>query len=149
MKKFAFPLDRVLDWRRTQAGIEEANLGRLHAELRSLEARQTALIQEFDRQRDTLIRAESHTGFELTIFDEYRKSVVIDWARLEQARAQCGTRIAAQIEAVRAKRRDLRLLERLRDRRFAEWTAELGREVDREAADAYLARRQNRAPVSL
>ena len=35
MKKFCFPLDRVMEWRRTQARIEESKLERLYAELRA------------------------------------------------------------------------------------------------------------------
>jgi hypothetical protein len=37
-------------------------------------------------------------------------------------------------------RRDLRLLEKLRDKRLAEWTIEAGREMDKVAGELYLAR---------
>jgi hypothetical protein len=43
MRKFRFPLDRVMDWRRTQARIEEAKLEQLHGEVRGIEARQAEL----------------------------------------------------------------------------------------------------------
>ena len=140
MKKFEFPLSRVLEWRRSQARIEAAKLARLNTELLTTEKQQKNLIGEFDRQREVLVRAESHTAFELTMFDEYRKSVVIDWAKLEQIRTQTRARILKQIDVVSAKRRDLRLLERLHDRRHTEWSVELSREIDQQAEEAYLTR---------
>ncbi|MBV8842945.1 MAG: hypothetical protein JO307_09050, partial [Bryobacterales bacterium] len=55
MRKFSFPLARILDWRRTQAGIEEMKLSRLQAELRDLEARIAHARQEqADSERDLL-----------------------------------------------------------------------------------------------
>ena len=38
------------------------------------------------------------------------------------------------------KRREVRLLEKLKERRLRTWQEELGREIDREADEAYLAK---------
>jgi hypothetical protein len=69
-------------------------------------------------------------------------------SRLTQARQQCGKQISAQIEAVTSKRRDVKLIEKLKQRRFDGWTAELGREIDRQADEAFLAKwnRRQRVP---
>jgi hypothetical protein len=50
----------------------------------------------------------------------------------------CQKRIAAQMETVVQKRRDLRLLERLYDRKLAEWKKDLAREIDQQAEELNL-----------
>ena len=138
MKRFAFPLDRVMGWRRTQAHIEESKLERLHAEMRAIESRTAEVLNEREHSEAQIVAAGSATGMELAALDSFKKASVAECARLADAAADARKRIAAQLQVVTQKRRDLRLLENLRDRKLRAWKSELDREIDREASELYL-----------
>ena len=141
MKKFSFPLDRVLDWRRTQARVEESKLERLHAALRKIEARRKALDLE-RRQTDARLLAErAATGQELAALDAFRKHLRSEQARLAQARHDCSNKLTAQMQAVTARRRDVRLLEKLKQKKLELWTSDWSREIDHQATEVFLAKR--------
>ena|SRR5579862_4090587 len=140
MKKFAFPLGRVLDWRAMQAQAEESKLERLYAELRAIDSKEAALMRQRADSERALLAAASATGAELAALDTFRRFTVTEHTRLENLRADCSKRIAEQIKIVSAKRRDLRLLERMRTQRFQAWTREFHREIDGQADEAYLAK---------
>lgn len=140
MKKFVFTLERVMDWRRTQARVEESKLERLYAELRGIDARQAAVLEERAESEEALRTANVSTGLELAALDAFQRFTVAERARLESARLECRKRSAAQIQIVAAKRRDVRLLERLREQRLKTWETELGREIDAQADEAFLAK---------
>lgn len=140
MKKFQFPLDRVLAFRRTQAKLEAAKLERLHEVLRTLDARAEALQRDLAAARQQLASSGSVTGAELAALERYRTSAIAEEVRLAQARGQCQRQIAAQREIAITRQREQRLLEKLRDRRRAEWQADYAREQDRQAEESYLSR---------
>jgi flagellar export protein FliJ len=140
VKKFHFPLDRALDWRRTQARIEESKLERLYTALRTIDAQDVALHNERTQTETALLSAGEVTGQELAALGAFQRHVRAEQARLKQARQECGKKIAAQIEAVTGKRRDVKLIENVKRRRLDGWTAELGREIDRDADEAFLAK---------
>jgi len=142
MKKFAFPLERVLDFRRTQARVEEIRLEQLNTEIRGIEARQAALDAQRRGSETAVLSGPGATGLELAELDRFRRFVSAERSRLERQRSDCAGRIAAQIQAVAQKRRDVRLLERLRDRALSSWKVELGREIEAQAEEAHRARRR-------
>jgi flagellar export protein FliJ len=147
VKKFNFPLGRVIDWRETQARVEESKLETLYAELRSIDSQQHALDREREAAEKT-VAARGATGTELARLGEFRRFTIIERTRLEQLRGEVSRKIAAQIQVVAAKRRDVRLLERLKQQKLIAWHRELGRELDAQADEAYLAkwnREQRRA----
>lgn len=139
MKKFHFPMGRVIDWREAQARLEEAKLETLYAELRAIESQQ----QTLDRERDAAeknVAARGAMGAELARLGEFRRFTIVERTRLEKVRAEVSGKIAAQIQVVAAKRRDVRLLERLKQQKLIAWHRELGRELDAQADEAYLAK---------
>ncbi len=140
MKKFEFPLSRVLDWRQTLARIEELKLERLYAELRAIESREAELLAERSRSERAAAEARSQTGSELAALDAFRRFAIAEHTRLEQLRAESKKRIADQIGVVALKRRDVRLLEHLKDRRMGEWNRDLAREIETQAGEIYLAK---------
>jgi flagellar export protein FliJ len=140
MKNFNFRLDRVMDWRRTQTCIEQAKLEQLFSELQSIDAREDALLAQRTESEQELLTESAATGFELATLDAFRQFTVAERSRLSTKRRDCGKRIALQMQVVAGKRRDVRLLEKLREQRLKSWQAELGRDVDRQADEAYLAR---------
>jgi flagellar export protein FliJ len=143
MKKFSFPLGRVMDFRATQARVEEQKLEALYAELRRIADRESGLMRDRLEAEQAVLRGAS--GSEFSALDSFRRFSVAEHTRLESLRADCSKRIAAQIQVVAAKRRDVRLLERLKDQRHREWTRELDREIDAQADEAFLAKLHRRA----
>jgi hypothetical protein len=144
MKKFVFSLNRVMDWRDTQARVAESKLQKLHAELASIEARSTLLLKERSRSDLELLAAPSATGAELRAISAFRRFSVIEHTRLEALRTDFTRRIAAQLQVVVAKRRDVRLLERLKEQRFAAWQTDFNREIDAQAEESHLAKWNSR-----
>jgi len=150
MKKFAFPLDRVLAWRRMQARLEEMTLERLNAERRALESRALSLQRELTGVVNGLLRGGRITGTDLEALDRFRQSSAREVSRVEASMGDLDRKIAAQMEAVSGRRRDARLIERLRDEKFSKWRAEFQKEIDREAGEAHLAKhlsKQRSRPV--
>src|SRR5437588_7007627 len=121
MKQFRFGLERVLAWRRAQARVEEFRLEALHAELRGIGVH----AQEMARSRETagrdLLASGSATGVELALLDSFHKAADAEMARLKTAGADCSRRIEVQMEVVTTRRRDVKLLERLKERRLRDW----------------------------
>ncbi len=154
LEKLAMPMARP-EWRKIplsarspawsdrgelQARIEETKLEQLHGEIRGIEARQAELNGQRTESEKALLDAPSVTGLQLAELDVFQRFSIAENARLERRRVECGQRIAAQIQLVAEKRRDVRLLERLKEQRLKTWNTELGREIDAQADEAHLAK---------
>ena len=127
-----------MDWRRTQVRIEEAALDRLHVELRGIEACLAEMRLSKEQSENAILTAASVMGAELRDLDVFKTASKAEFEKLTKAAADSRTRIAAQIEVLSRKRRDLRLLENLRHSKLDAWRADLEREIDNEAAELYL-----------
>jgi flagellar export protein FliJ len=140
VKKFTFSLEKVLAWRRVQVQVAEAELERLHAELRAAEASRQALGEEGTRVEQEFLHSQSATAPEFTGLAGFRQSLLEQDARLNQLCGLIAQRISAQTSAVTAKRRDLRLLEKLKEQRLHSWNEEFNKETSQLAEESYLAR---------
>jgi flagellar export protein FliJ len=140
MKKFAFPLGRVMDFRRTQARFEEAKLEGLYAELRAIDNREVALNQQVAGSEKALKSAPSVTGHDLELFGAYRRAIKEEQRKMDKARAECRKQIDAQLVVLMVKRREVKLLEHLKEHKFEKWEKEMFKEIDQQAEDAYLAK---------
>lgn len=139
MKRFRFSLESVLRWRRNRLEQEQLRLQGLLAERATIQQR----IRDCESQRrqaeQTVLRAALIQPQELAALEAYRRWLRQQRARLEQAASDCEARIAAQREVVLEARRELRLIEKLKERRLTEWEAEAARELEGLAAETYLA----------
>jgi hypothetical protein len=79
-------------------------------------------------------------GRDLEALEEHRAHVRSETARLVAHRAECARAAAAQEAAMLEARRRLKLLERLKERRLAEWKAASDRELEEIASESHLAR---------
>jgi hypothetical protein len=140
MKKFQFSLGRVMAFRSAQARVEEMKLEVLYAELRAVDTREVALIQEKMQSEKALKSSPSVSGFDLEVFDAYRLATKEEQKRMDKARADCRKRIDPQLRVVMIRHRDVRLLEKLKERRFEKWEKEMFKEIDQQAEEAYLAK---------
>jgi hypothetical protein len=145
MKKFSIPLDRVLGWRHTQTRLEEAKLDQLRAQLTALDRRHTELGQSLTEAAKSVVRSPSVTALEIGALEHYRAATARQTAQLSRDRLQLEQAIASQMQTVTDRRRDARLLERLRERKHAEWRTAQVFEGEQLAAESHLARivRQN------
>ncbi len=140
MQSFRFRLERVLAWRKTQLEIEESRLKQLTAELAQLERAREDLELARAAARKTLDLCATVDGSELETLARHLRCLREAERTLAARRQQQACRIAGQQEVVVEARRRLRLLERLRARRYNEWRAEADREMEAFSTEMFLAR---------
>jgi hypothetical protein len=139
MTSFRFQLQKVLQWRETQLELEEIRF-----------KQQAAAVAELDRARAELeaagIRAEVEVrkwspiaGRDLAALGGFRLHVKMQQREIAARRAERQKALEAQQAVMLEARRRCRLLERLRERRLAEWQAASDREVEEVAAESFLA----------
>jgi flagellar export protein FliJ len=140
MKKFAFPLERVMDFRRMQARLEEIKVEALYSELRAIDTREVALIEQKAQSEKALRTEKSVTGFDLELFATFSAAMKDELQRMDKARAACRKRIDTQLALLTVKRREVRLLEKLKEQRFEKWEKEMFKEIDQQAEESYLSK---------
>ena len=144
MKRFSFPLERVLRWREEQARLEELRLEQLRANVAALgeEKRDTAL-QRMRSAADVLSQRVVEAG-ELENLDSYRLHARTKIRDLENRMRQAEAQAAEQRQRVVEAHRQAELLDRLRSRALGEWQAASDREQEALAGELYLANRMRR-----
>jgi flagellar export protein FliJ len=140
MKSFHFPLERVLAWRRLQVQIVESELERLHAEHHATQSRMISLTADRATFQVDLIATKHLDGTDLGAFNAFLNHSRDEHFRMHQALSVYAAKIKAQMEVVSDKRRDVRLLEKMRERRAEAWSVELSREIQQLAEDTHLGR---------
>jgi flagellar FliJ protein len=140
MRRFQFRLQSVLDWRIVQRDLEEAKLQGLFAEIHRIDAAIEALGREEAEAERAVAFSPSVEAQQLTALEEHKRYAAAETVRLRRQRLDCEKRIAVQREKLVKAERDLRLLERLKERRLAEWTFEFNREQEALASELFLGR---------
>lgn len=144
MTTFRFRLEKVLQWRRKQLELEEAKYQQRMREAAELEAERSRM-QASGIGAEAQVRAWSPvTGNDLAALANYRKYVAAQEQQIAVRQAEAGQRAEAQQKAMLEARRHCQLLERLRERRLAEWQAAADKELEEIAADSHLARLSRR-----
>jgi hypothetical protein len=139
MKAFHFSSERVLNWRRLQLEIEENKFKQQAAALAAVD-RARAELEAQAIGSEVQVRAwASVSGRDLAALAGLRLYVRKESARLATLRSQCRRTLDVAQQALLEARRRCRLLERLKERRFAEWRLAAGREVEQLAAESHLA----------
>lgn len=140
MRSFHFPLEGVLGLRRTQLEIEEAAYQRFLGEVAALD-RTRAELEALGIQAEVQVRQwRPLSGTDLAALAAFRGALQSKQRSIAACRVEAAKRAAAQLAAMLAAQRRCRLLERLRERRLAEWRHEADREIETLAAESYLAR---------
>lgn len=140
MKKFTFPLGKVMDFRRMQARLEEIKLESLYAALRAIDSREAALIEQGVQAEKTMKSAASVTGRDLESFSAFRAAMKEQQKRMDKARAQYRKEIDAQLAVVTTKRREVKLLEKLKEQRFEKWEQEMFKLLDQQAEESFMSK---------
>lgn len=140
MKKFRFPLDRLRNWRQSCFEAEQARLQALVAEQRRVQAQRDALILEMDASVNRLAECGSACAEELIALNSFCLYAQHEARRLDQSQKHLGRDIEKQREKLLAARRDVEVLDQLRERRLQQWRAEAGREQEDLVAELVVAR---------
>jgi hypothetical protein len=139
MSAFRFPLQKALELRRRQLEREEARHKLRVAEVAALD-RARAEAESARTSAGRQVRDwKPLTGEDLAALDRFRLHMQSEGVRIAERRKETA-RLAAEQEATMLDaRRRCRLLEKLRERRLAEWQAAQDRELDERAAESFLA----------
>lgn len=119
---------------------EEEKLATLQNKLAALVARDKALT-ESERQTETDMAASPLlNGLDLQQFASFQLRLRSERASLKANRAQCEVQLVEQRKRLLKARKDVRVLEKLRERRWEAWTYLNDREVEAIAAEAYISK---------
>lgn len=141
MKRFHFALEPVRRWRREQAELEELELRKLYSQLQAIEAERQSI--EAARLAAEQILQDPNIGSEdLVNLESFRFHSRNRLRQAEEKRKQAETKIHEQRNKVVEAKRQFELLERLKQKRVAEWRAAQDKEQEELAAELYLAKRQ-------
>jgi hypothetical protein len=144
MSGFRFRLAKVLEWRRTELTLAETRFRQQAAAVAALDRARAALDASAIRAVMLVRDAPRIEGADLAALDAFRRHVALRRSALFATRAQAQRDLDALQSAMLDARRRFRLLERLSDRRFAEWKQAADRELDQFASESYLARLSRR-----
>lgn len=148
MTIFRFPLQKVLEWRRTQLEIEEARFQQAAESVAELD-RALAAWEAAGVSAEVELRTHpSVAALELEALGEFRLHVGRREQEVATQRVARLRHLAERENAMVEARRRCRLLERLRDRRLAEWSKARDRELEELASESFLARWQREHPYN-
>jgi hypothetical protein len=135
MGSFVFQLERVLSWRRTVLAREEARLELLKAGLRALEERDSDLRSTRIDSRDAIRQRNFIEGRELAALETFGRRLDREERENREEILQAGRAIVAHESVLVDARRNARLVEKLKERRYEEWRLETDREIEVDAGE--------------
>ncbi|HEY2016254.1 MAG TPA: hypothetical protein VGH38_22275 [Bryobacteraceae bacterium] len=140
MTSFRFPLQRVLEWRRTQLELEEIQYRRQVAALAELD-RQRADLETAGKVAEAQVREWNPlAGGDLEALGGFRLHVKARQRDMVAPRAECLKQLERQQQRMLEARRRLRLLERLKERQLKEWRTVCNKELEELASESYMAK---------
>jgi len=140
MNAFRFPLEKALDWRRSELELAELRFQQLTAAVAAVD-KARAELETAGIRAEILVRDWSPVcGSDLAALGSFRLHVRKKNAELAARRTECAGRLAAGRSVLLESRRRFRLLERLRERRFEDWRKSRDKELEDLASESYLAR---------
>jgi flagellar biosynthesis chaperone FliJ len=150
MKEFTFSLERVLRWRITSFRKEQLRLEQIRFSLEEARAANASLAESFSAAKESAGSDALLTGADLYALDSYTARLSREIALGNQRMSSISETIAKQMVVVSGCDRNVRLLERLRDRHRTDWQTEMNRETDAQSGDfsasQWLRNKQTAAP---
>jgi flagellar export protein FliJ len=140
MKRFIFPLQRVMDWRTLQVRAEEEKLANLQQQAEALALKETALTAAVLNSEIELLKRPSIEGSDLQALSLFQERVHKERANLQVRRKQFELQVVEQRKRLLKARRDVRVLEKLKESRLRTWTYLSDRETENTAAESFLAK---------
>ena len=140
MQRFQFRLDRVLEWRRKQSGIEESRLAACLIHVQEAEKRIERLRSERDSIDRELLTRAAIPAVDFLNLGRYRLRAGKEELELAEERRKRVQTVAEQRTRVQQAHQRVKLLEKMRDRRLAEHNLAAAKELEEAAAEAYMVR---------
>jgi flagellar export protein FliJ len=140
VKVFHFPLHRALHIRRAQLELERIKYQRLMRDREQLELQVTAIQVDAADTRSAIATRTHLLPGEISTMPDYLRGARQRLRKLDELRKELANRLQEQQRQMVEAERKVKLLEKLRTRRFGEWENEMLKEQETFAADAYLAR---------
>ena len=140
MKRFSFPLSRVLQVRRLQQDRAQAVLSGLQQELNLLVNQQADLRLQKTNSIAAQHSAGTLHGSDLQNLSLYQHRLADTLVKLATQATEKKQQVTAQQAVVNDLERTCRLLERLRDQAQTQWRKGVEKELEEISADAYLSR---------
>jgi flagellar export protein FliJ len=139
MKRFDFHLEQVLRWRRTLAELRRAEaLACANAVTEAEREVERLRAQQAQAARDLTMQPNGATLAAGSAFlQKFRGRIADALKELESTRAALKSATGKLVEADR----NAKLLEKMKENRFREWSAESDRELEAFAAESFLNRR--------
>ena len=138
MKRFSFPLDRVLDWKSVVAQQEQLTLDSLHSERAEIHC----ITAEHSAARSTIspsIAQSAESGHELAYSAQARSALVRQRKpRPKRNRRRVTPESCLSSTDLRAAETERRLIDKLKTRSLTQWTSEASREMEATASDLFL-----------
>jgi hypothetical protein len=149
MKSFQFPLQKALEWRRTQLRLAEARVEQQVAALAAIDQARSELDAMGRRTELEVRQFQPLAGGDLGALGAFRVAIRGRGRELAVHRLECQKELSARQAEMMESRRRCRLLERLKERRATEWQSAADRELEEMASDSYLAQWAHRHVSSL
>lgn len=139
MKKFEFRLDSALRWRTTQLQLERVKLQGLLAEQARLNRDLKALQDERNDAVSGLQSLPKLEAFDLRSLSAYLVGAEIRGNQLREQLAKRTALVQKQQARVVDAELQVKLLDKLKDKKRSTWQAEYERDLEANAAEAWLA----------
>lgn len=140
MQAFRFRLDRILTWYRSLADLEEVRFTECYANLRRVQQAIAQLKAARLAVEQGVIRSAMILPQDLAALCSYRLYARLRESELEIERRDREKAMEEQRDRLIAIQRQVKLLEKLRERRVEEHRYLMERELEAVAADAYTAK---------
>jgi flagellar export protein FliJ len=140
MQTFRFRLAKVLEWYTRQYELEERRLTACLTALADAKAAIASMLAERLSVEGEMLARKSIPANDLAALGLYRLGAKKRELELHGVRERCQADVEAQRLKLRDAERRLRLVEKLRERRVAEYTYAETRELEELASDAYFAK---------
>jgi hypothetical protein len=141
LQKFAFRLQRVLDYQSQVRDIESHKLQVMAAALTSLENRIASLEQWIRSETIAIQSRKTLHGADLAQHSQFEQLARDEKRRLIRQRAEVERQNAAQREKVLRLDQKVELMQRLKNMQWEEWTLAANVEQEQIATELFLARR--------
>lgn len=139
MKKFAFRLERLLQWRVIEKEREEGRLQALFAELERLDAARATLERNAEAAEKSVVRPDVLTE-ELLALSGYRRFTADQKLKLLRLRADLETRIYEQRRLLVEAERKVEALTQMRDEKKATWRGQADKEQEELVSELVIGR---------
>lgn len=139
MKKFQFPLESALVWRRQREQAVRARLEELAGKKAQLQQHSSELESEFLAAQTQTLESKTVASEQLAALDGFRRASEMRQHRIAGEIANLEGEIEKQRAELVEAGRQTKLLEKLRDRQFAAWKHQAAQVLEQEASELYLA----------